>query len=118
MVKIVDKNKVVPKKKPIASWAYTTKEGGTIQKFRFPESDSAYQRMKRELENVHHWRKYPGPHPEGGSGSRNYTIVTLIPGLNIVKVHSLFFPDGKVWDSTMRDFRKIRDYEQQNNKHE
>lgn len=110
MVKIFTGNNVTPKKKQLTNWGFTTIEGGKIIKFRFPESDSAYERVRRELSNINNWGRYPGTHPEG-RGSRNYTLVKFIPDFDCIKVHSLFFPDGKVWDSTMRTFRNIRDSE-------
>lgn len=108
--KVITANLVAPKKKAITPWGYTTREGGKITHFKFPESSSAVKRMEDEVTNINHWDKYPGRHPEGRY-SRQYTIVTLIPGIDIIKIHSLYFPEGKVWDSTLRDFRKIRDIE-------
>lgn len=110
MVKIFKGNTITPRKKPIAQWGFTTVEGGKITRFRYPESDSAYERIITEMRNPNNWGRYPGPHPEG-RGSRNFTFVKFLPDFNCVKVHSLFFPDGRVWDSTYRDFRKIRDNE-------
>lgn len=92
-------------------WGYTTVEGGLIRGFKFPKSDSAYERMRAECENPNNWSKYQGPHPEG-RGSRAYTVIKIIPSFDFLRIHSLFFPDGKVWDSTLRDFRNVRDYEQ------
>lgn len=109
-MKIFKANNITPKKKRIASWGYTTVEGGKITRFKFPESDTAIERMEKELTNYNNWARYPGPHPEG-RGSRKYTYVKIIPGYDCVKVHSLIFPDKRVWDSTLRNFRKIRDYE-------
>lgn len=110
MPKIYKRNKKTPKRKKRPNWSYNTIQGGKRTNFKFPESDSAIGRMKDHLTNYNRWKRYPGPHPEG-RGSRAYTIVTLIPAHDIIKVHSLFFPNGVVWDSTIRDFRKIRDYE-------
>lgn len=109
-MKIIKRNRITPIKKRIASWGFTTVEMGKITRFEFPESDRAIERMKGELSNPNNWNKYPGPHPEG-RGSRNYTYLKIIPGYDCVKIHSVIFPNGKVWDSTLRDFRKIRDYE-------
>ncbi len=111
MVKIFTGNEITPKKKELFKWGFTTREGGTIRWFKFPESESAYNRMRDELRNERNWSRYPGPHPEGGRGSRNFTYLKIIPDFDCVKIHSVFFPDGRVWDSTIRNFRKIRDYE-------
>lgn len=111
MVKLVNDNKRTPKKKELMDWGFTTVEGGLIQGFKFPKSKSAYERMVDEVTNPNNWSKYEGPHPEG-RGSRSYTTITIIPGFDFLRVHALFFPDGKVWDSKLRDFRNVRDYEQ------
>lgn len=116
MVEIYTGNQTTPKKKPLVNWGFTTREDGPITKFRFPESESAFKRMERELENINKWGKYPGPHPENMGGSRAYTIVTIIPDYDIIKIHCLYFPDGKVWDSSLRDYRPIRDYERKKNR--
>lgn len=108
--KVINANRVAPKKKPITPWGYTTHEGGKIIHFKFPESQSAIKRMKESVSNINNWGKYPGRHPEGRY-SRQYTILKLVPGIDFIKVHSVFFPDGKVWDSTLREIRKIRDIE-------
>lgn len=108
--KIFEGNRGIQKKESLARWSFSTKEGGKRTKFVFPNSDNAYKRMEQELKRPSNWGKYPGPHPEG-AGSRNFTFVKVMPEFDCVKVHSLFFPDGRVWDSTIRDFRKIRDYE-------
>jgi hypothetical protein len=110
MPKIFVGNTVTPSKKPLVNWGFTTVEGGKITYFRFPESESAYLRMEKELQNINNWGRYPGPHPEG-RGSRNYTFLKILPDFNCIKVFSVFFPDGRVWDSHMRDFRRIRDIE-------
>lgn len=94
------------KKNKVFRWGFTTVEGGTIYRFKFPDTTSSYERMKKELTNPNNWDRYPGPHPEG-RGSRNYTYVKIIPDFDCIKVHSLYFPDGTVFDSTIRDFRKI-----------
>lgn len=110
MVKIISSNTITPKKKPLRKWGYTQVEGGMIHKFSFPESESAIKRMEEELTDQRHWDKYPGPNPHG-RGSRNYTKIGIIPNFSCLRVHSVFFPNGFVWDSTLRDFRPIRDYE-------
>lgn len=108
--KVVKENTVTPKKRPIMKWSYTTREGGKKTFFKFPESESAENRMLKEVQNHNNWKRYPGVHPEG-KYAREYTILTLIPGKDIVKIHSLFFPSGIVWDSTIRQVRKVRDIE-------
>lgn len=104
-----NRNTITPRKKLLRRWGFTTREGGTIVRFEYPDSDSAYKRMHQHLADRENWGRYEGPHPEGGA--RSYTSVRLIPGYDVVRVHSMFFPDGRVWDSTFRNFRKIRDYE-------
>jgi len=110
MPKITTRNTVTPKRRELSKWGFTTREGGQIYRFRFPTNEVAIERMKKELSNYNCWGKYPGPHPEG-KGSRNYTIVKIIPDYDVIKIHSLFFPDGTVWDSTIRGYRRIKDYE-------
>ncbi len=110
MEKISERNTITPKKVRMASWAFTVHEGGRLEKFIFPESVNAYDRMRKLLTNRDNWGRYEGPNPYG-PGSRSYTRVIILPEFGEVKVHSLFFPDGTVWDSTLRSFRNIRDYE-------
>jgi hypothetical protein len=109
MVKIFKGNQVTPKKEEIFHWGFTTREGGVIRRFKFPKSDSAIERMRQYVENERNWDRYPGPHPEGGN--RNFIHMRIIPDYDHIRIHSLFFPDGKVWDSTLRKFRQTRDYE-------
>lgn len=106
----VNTNTPNPRKRPLSKWGFTTKEGGPITRFVFPESSGAYERMREHLENINNWGRYPGPHPEG-RGSRNFNYMKIIPEFACIKIHSLLFPDGTVWDATMRRFRQIRDYE-------
>jgi hypothetical protein len=110
MVKIIKSNTITPKKKPLRKWGYSRVNGGEIYKFNFPESESAIKRMEEECTNNNKWNRYPGPNPHG-RGDRNYTIITIIPNYECLKVHSVYFPNGMVWDSSIRDFRPIRDYE-------
>jgi len=111
MVKITKEHSVTPKKIPIRPWGYTRREGGDIYRFSFPDSQSAMDRMETEVTNPLRWNTYPGPNPEGGM-SRHYTIIRIVPELPMMKAFAVYFPDGRVWDSHLRDFRKIRDYEQ------
>lgn len=110
MPNIINSNSITPKKKPIRNWGYSKVNGGDIYKFSFPETEGAIERMRQEVDNINRWERYPGPNPHG-RGDRNYTIIRIIPNFDILKVHSLYFPDGTVWDSSIRDFRPIRDYE-------
>lgn len=97
----LQKNK--PKQEEENKWAYTTREGGLWKSFDYPVSESAIKRIENELLKELNWGRYKGSHPEGGD--RNYTMVRTIPPFSYIRIHSLKFPDGRIWDSSIRTFR-------------
>lgn len=107
-------NQLTPKKRELSPWAFSTRQEGELHRFKFPNTESAIERMKEHLNNQNRWKRYPGPHPENFGGSRMYTLCTIIPEYDILKIFCLYFPDGTVWDSSLRSFRQIKDYEQIN----
>lgn len=107
--RLIDMQKNKPKESPERRWAYNTKKDGKWIHFKYPISDSAITRMKNEVTNIMNWGRYPGQHPEGGD--RNFTMVRTIPPFSFMRIHSIKFPDNRVWDSTLRRFTT---YEQEN----
>lgn len=107
--KLMKMQKNKPKEVPQRKWAYTTKEGGAWRYFEYPSSNSGIIRMENEVTNIMNWGRYQGRHPEGGD--RNFTTIRTIPPFSFMRIHSLKFPDGRVWDSTLRTFTT---YEQKN----
>lgn len=106
--RLLEMQKNKPKEEPPRKWAYTTREGGTLKQFDYPVSESAITRMENEVQNVMNWGRYSGRHPEGGD--RNFTVIRTIPPFSFIRIHSMKFPDNRVWDSTLRKFI----YEQKN----
>lgn len=82
-------------------FAYSTRQGGEWIEF---ETKYPVSHVEKEVTSPRNWGRFKGPHPE--QGDRNYLTSFFIPPYHPVKIHSLRFPDGRVWSSSTRDFEK------------
>ena len=98
MVKFVD----VPDDEAKKTFAYTNEEGGTVYTFECPwDNVEAYSlALQQELQQSKQWIRNKSAMP----GRRDMTKLGLLPGDGVMRVHSVFFPDGRIWDSSLRDF--------------
>ena len=76
--------------------SYTTEEGG--QWFPAVVPDERGENIQRQCFDPDSWNKY-------NRSVDSRTLVTWHPGERAKWVHSVRFPDGRVWDSYFRDWR-------------
>lgn len=95
MTKIA-KLKRLQKNKPTieqqSGWKYILHDGNNWRQFYYPSSISAIKRMENEVTNSLNW-------------SEHLTIVRNIPPFDIVFIKKMKFPDGRVWDSKLKEFK-------------
>lgn len=88
--KLVELQKNKPQKENESGWEYQTSDGRWT-KFYYPSSNSALRRMEKELRNPLNW-------------NNDLTVVRNIPPFYTIYISKMKFPDGKIWDSKLRNF--------------
>ena len=91
-------------KKRLPAWGYTIKDGGHIYPVKLPVNQDQMDIVEHQVQNPRFWGKYH-VHPLGGN--RHYTQLVCFPPFEPIRVFSVVFPNGKIWNSGMRKFTNL-----------